>query len=113
MRSPSSSISRRSGGQAAGGETTSSPRLSMWSRLSGEVCAGEAEAILEPVEDGRLARAEVEVAAEDQRRLAGPAVGVLGGSRDLELGECAAARAGARVEIRDADGARRRRARSA
>ena len=70
--------------------------------VDGARCGGAAqvEALGELVEDADLVGAEVEVAAEDERAIAGPGNGPLGRGPDLLRRECANR---ARVEVRHAD----------
>jgi hypothetical protein len=63
---------------------------------------GEAEALTQPGEHGgALLRSQVEVAAEDQRRLAGPFVGGGGGAQHVLDGQLGLVRGG--VQVGDAD----------
>ncbi len=85
VRRPSRGSSRRSGGQTLDGSTISRPRLRRWSIARGRGRPGEIEVAcaMRSKTSGSSAGPQVEVAAEEQRRVPGPLGRRLGGTQDI------------------------------
>ena len=90
------------GGHGVGGSIERRPATSRWSSEPGAV-GGAARSRRAAGRRLGLARAQVEVAAEDQRRVAGPPQAYSAARRTSRSASARRAAAGARVQVRDPD----------